>query len=133
MKTIPSASLTEPITLLLAAVFLIGALAGCGDSIESPSGPSLSTKVQPKASGAAIAPMEPIFAAWHQGDRAGAVARVVETDWNQWPLFAPGTTLSLSEAHFMGLSAAGREAKSPEMLSQVRALKEIAEAVSQFG
>jgi hypothetical protein len=71
--------------------------------------------------------------AWQQGDKATAISCFVETDWSSGPLFAPNSTLSLSEDQFKALSNADRQAQSGEMMSQLNSLKKLAAAVAQAG
>ena len=71
--------------------------------------------------------------AWQQGDKPKAVSSFVETDWSSRPLFASGSTLSLTENQFKALSDAERQAKSGEMMSQLDSLKKLASAVAQSG
>jgi hypothetical protein len=77
--------------------------------------------------------MQSVVAAWQQGDKSTAISRFVATDWSERPLFAPGSTLSLSEEQFKSLPPADREAKMKDMISQISALKEPAMAVLQAG
>jgi len=71
--------------------------------------------------------------AWQQGDKAAAVSNFLAADWSARPLFAGGSTLSLSEAQFKALSDADRQAKSTEMTAQLGSLKQLAAAVAQAG
>lgn len=71
--------------------------------------------------------------AWQQGDKATAVSSFLAADWSARPLFAVGSTLSLSEDQFKALSDADRQVKSTEMMAQIDSLKQLAAAVAQAG
>ncbi len=71
--------------------------------------------------------------AWQQGDKSAAVTSFLEADWSARPLFASGSTLSLTEDQFKVLSDADRQARSGEMMKQLDALKQVAAAVAQTG
>ena len=115
------------ITGVMAAAILI---AGCGK--KSPSGSTTPPPAQAEAASASpIA--QPALTAWQQGDKAAAVSSFLAADWSARPLFAVGSTLSLSEAQFKALSDADRQAKSAEMTAQLGSLKQLAAAVAQAG
>ena len=71
--------------------------------------------------------------AWRQGDKSMAVSRFAEANWSARPLFAPGSTFSLSEGQFQSLPAAERNAKANDAINQVGELKQLARAVAQAG
>jgi hypothetical protein len=77
--------------------------------------------------------MQSILTAWQQGDQASAISQFVAADWNRRPLFAQGSSLSLSEAQFNALPAAEQEAKMKELLPQLSAIRELAKSVVQAG
>ena len=74
-----------------------------------------------------------VLTAWQQGDKPAAVRCFVEADWNARPLFAPGSTLSLTEEQFMSLTSSDRDAKMKDVLAQVNAMRELANTVMQAG
>jgi hypothetical protein len=143
--------------LLAVAIFGVG-LAGCSKKSDSMEKPSSSAAVQPDAppiappppapltpqrdtasgQGASSGPataavMEPIMMAWQQGDKSLAVSRFVEANWSARPLFAPGSTLSLSESQLGSLPITERGKKQDEPMKQVGNLKQLALAVLQAG
>jgi hypothetical protein len=71
--------------------------------------------------------------AWQQGDKSTAISSFLAIDWSARPLFAPDSTLSLSEGQLKALSDADRQARSSEMMSQISSLKQLAAAVAQAG
>jgi hypothetical protein len=77
--------------------------------------------------------MQSILTAWQQGDQSAAIRRFVATDWSARPLFANGSTLSLSEAQFQALPAAEQDAKSKDIVAQTSVMRELAKAVVQAG
>ena len=77
--------------------------------------------------------MEQAMIAWQQGDKSMAVSRFVEANWSARPLFAPGSTLSLSEGQFMLLPSSERNLKANDAIKQVGDLKQLAQAVVQAG
>src|ERR1035441_6566633 len=114
-------------TVIMAATILI---AGCGK--KSPS--SSTTPPPAQAEAASSSPIaQPALTAWQQGDKTAAVSSFLAADWSARPLFAVGSTLSLSEAQFKALSDADRQAKSTEMTAQLGSLKQLAAAVAQAG
>ena len=115
------------ITGVIAATILI---AGCGKKSSS----SSTTPPPAQAGAASSSPVaQPALTAWQQGDKAAAVSSFLAADWSARPLFAAGSTLSLSEAQFKALSDADRQAKSTEMTTQLGSLKQLAAAVAQAG
>jgi len=115
------------ITGVMAAIIL---MAGCGK--KSPS--SSTTPPPAQADAASSSPVaQPALTAWQQGDKAAAVSSFLAADWSAHPLFAAGSTLSLSESQFKALSDAERQAKSTEMTAQLASLKQLAAAVAQAG
>lgn len=108
-------------------------LAGCGQKSSSNSSSSSPTKTQQDTTSATTPVMQPALTAWEQGDMSSAVSHFLEANWNARPLFPPGSVLSLSEDQFKLLSAADRQAKSGEMMSQLDSLKQLAAAVAQAG
>jgi hypothetical protein len=80
-----------------AALALMGAgLTGC----SKPSDPAVNPpppKGQQEAASATTSVMQSVLMVWRQGDESASVKRFVETDWSARPLFAPGSTWSLSE------------------------------------
>jgi hypothetical protein len=115
------------ITGVMAATILI---AGCGEK-----SPGSSTTPSPaQADAASSSPIvQPALTAWEQGDKAAAVSNFLAADWSARPLFAAGSTLSLSEAQFKALSDADRQAKSTEMMAQLGSVKQLAAAAAQTG
>jgi len=90
-------------------------------------------KQQADATLAADPVTQPALTAWQQGDKSTAISSFLAIDWSARPLFASGSTLSLSEDQFKALSDADRQAKSSEMLRQISSLKQLAAAVAQAG
>jgi hypothetical protein len=116
------------ITGIMVATILIAA---CGK--KSPS--SSATPPPPaQADATSSSPVaQPALTAWQQGDKAEAVSNFLAANWSARPLFAVGSTLSLSEAQFKALSDAERQARSTEMTAQLGSLKQLAAAVAQAG
>ena len=89
----------------------------------------------PRATAPAI---QPALAAWQQGDQGGAVSNFIAADWNAGPIFAPGSMLSLTESEYLsqvqsvrgGGVTRNQEAKSAQMLDELRTIKELVAAVS---
>lgn len=121
---------TQIVSGMMAAAIL---LAGCSKK-DGSSGGSAPPKKQPADAASAAAPItHAAMTAWQQGDKSAAITSFLEADWSARPLFASGSTLSLSEDQFKALSNADRQAKSNEMLPQISALKQLAAAVAQTG
>ena len=138
-------------TLLLTAL-LVG-LAGSGtrgDSAKSVSSPQAGKQnpaanqpppppppPSPTDSGgsasAAPAVMVPMLAAWQRGDHALALRRFTEADWKARPLFASGSSLSLSETQFAALPTSDHDAKGNDMLKEVGVLLQLVKAVARAG
>jgi hypothetical protein len=117
------------LTGVMAATILI---AGC--SKQAASVDSSATPPKGPAATAASSPVaQPALTVWLQGDKAAAVGMFLATDWSARPLFAAGSTLSLSEGQFKALSEADREAKSGELMAQIDLLKQLAAAVVKAG
>jgi hypothetical protein len=111
-------------TTTIGAVLTVSLLwTGCGKQAGTSS----------SASPAATPVAQPSMTAWQQGDPSTAIRSFVETDWSGRPLFAPGSTLSLTEDQFKSRSNADRQRKSQEMISQLDSLKKLAAAVAQAG
>jgi hypothetical protein len=106
-------------------------LTGCGKKSDSSDNPPPPAKLKQDATSATTPVMQSALTAWEQGDRSAAVSRFLEADWSARPLFAPGSTLSLSEGQFMSLAAADRQAKSSELITKVPELKQLGAAVAQ--
>ena len=116
MAASPIMKTTAIVTVLAASL-----LAGCGKKSAAPSPPaSTATPVTQSA-----------MTAWQQGDKAAAVTSFVGTDWSSRPLFASGSTLSLSEDQFKTLS--DWERRRSEMRPQIDSLKQLAAAVAEAG
>ena len=111
-------------TPTIIAVLTVSLLsAGCHQKTKAPS-----------SSPAAGPPVvQPVMVAWQQGNRSTAVSSFAQADWRSRPLFETGSTLSLNEEQFMALPEAERKARSEEMLSQLRLLKQLGSAVAQAG
>jgi hypothetical protein len=115
-------------TLVVIAVAIL--IAGCGKkssdtpvtAAPTPTSVALSSSIALSA-----------LTAWQRGDKAAAINNFVETNWSFHPLFPTASALSLSEDQFKRLSAADREIKSQEAMSQIAALKQLAQAVAQAG
>jgi hypothetical protein len=113
-------------TILLAAALVAGGLSGCDRRGPPAKGDTPKATSQPTA-------IESILAAWEQGEHAAAVSRFLEADWSARPLFAPGSTMDLSEEQFKKLPAAERQACSPQVQVHLTALRELARTVAQAG
>jgi hypothetical protein len=117
-----------------AAFALIGAgLMGCSKKSDSSGNSPSPAKGRQETALATTPVMQPILAAWQQGDKSAAVSRFLEADWRARPLFTPRSALSLSEDQFKSLSTGDREAKSGEIATQTGVLKQLASAVAQAG
>ena len=92
-----------------------------------------SKSAAPSTSSTAAPISLPALSAWQQGDKTAAVTRFLQTDWTAGPLFAPDSTLSLTESQFQSLSNAERQKKSGEMLTQLDAFKHLAAEVAKAG
>jgi len=118
--------------LLAALVLIVACLTGCGKKADS-SGNLPPSKVGQDATSATKSALETVLALWVQGDNSAAVSRFLEIDWRARPLFSPGSTLSLSEAQWVALSYADREAKRGGMEAEAGELKKLSLAVLQAG
>jgi hypothetical protein len=108
-------------TTAIVTVLAASLLAGCGKKPASPSAPP-----------STLAPAtQSALTAWQQGDKAAAVTSFVGTDWSSRPLFASGSTLSLSEDQFKTLP--DWERRRSEMGPQIDSLKRLAAAVARAG
>jgi major membrane immunogen (membrane-anchored lipoprotein) len=114
------------ITGVMAATFL---MTGCGKKSPSSSITLPSTKADAGSSTVALITLK----AWEQGDKARAISGFLAADWSALPLFAPGSTLGLTEGQFKTLSDSDREAESREMTGQLASLKQLAAAAEQAG
>ena len=78
-----------------------------------------------------------ILTAWQQGDTSAVVSRFRNADWSARPLFAPGSTLSLTEdqfrSQFSSLTPAEMETQRQEMMAPLDTLKKVAAAVTEAG
>ena len=100
-------------TTAIVTVLAASLLAGCGKKPTSQGTPP-----------STVAPVtQSAMMAWQQGDKAAAVTSFVGTDWNSRPLFASGSTLSLSEDQFKALP--DWERRKSEMRLQIDSLKEL--------
>ena len=89
----------------------------------------------PRATAPAI---QPALAAWQQGDQGGAVSNFIAADWKAGPIFATNSMLSLTESEYLsqvqsvrgGGVTRNQEAKSAQMLDELRTIKELVAAVS---
>lgn len=126
MKTTPSPKTLGVLSILLAAMLVIGASAGCGKTGDPKPKASLPANHPPPVA-------EAILATWAQGDSAAAVRQFLETDWSARPLFAPGSAMNLSEAQFKALPTAEREAKAAEVQSHLATVRKLAGAVAEAG
>jgi predicted small lipoprotein YifL len=118
--------------LLAAHALIVACLTGCGKKADSSGNPPPSKAGQDATSPTKSA-LQTVLAVWLQGDNSAAVSRFLETDWRERPLFSPGSTLSLSEAQWVALSYADREAKRGGMEAQAGELKKLSLAVLQAG
>lgn len=118
------------ISVLFALAVIGFSLAGCGKSDSS--GHS-GAKQDSDSNRSTTALIQPLLDEWQQGDKSTAISRFVQSDWSTSPLFPASSPLSLSEEQFTRLPASDREAKSGEIASQTRVLKELAAAVAQAG
>jgi hypothetical protein len=108
-------------------------LMGCSKQTDLSGTLPSSPKRQGDIASATTPALQSVLTTWQGGDKSAAVSRFVETDWSARPLFTPGSTLSLSEDQFKSLPLADIEVKSKEITPHLRALKELAEAVTQAG
>ena len=76
--------------------------------------------------------MDSLLTIWRKGDKSEAVSRFVETNWSTRPLFAPGSTLSLSEEQFHSLTDDDRQSRVKE-LEGAGDIHHMAMAVQQAG
>lgn len=122
-------------------------LAGCGKRLET-SGDSVGLAKAP-ADAAAASPValadaraativstpvtQPILAAWQEGDKARAINRFLEADWNARPIFPAGMALNLTDGQLKALSDADRQLKTGEMMVQLDLIKQLASAVAEAG
>jgi len=78
-----------------------------------------------------------MLTAWQKGDTSAAVSQFRDADWSARPLFAPGSTLSLTEDQFrsqLGLLPPEEvESQRQEMMALLDTLKKVAVNVSQAG
>jgi hypothetical protein len=110
-------------TMALAVVLAIAA-SSCSNRNELPAGSNTP---------AAAPVMEPVLAAWQQGDEAAAVSRFLEADWHARPLFAANSVLGLTEVELKSLPPQERNHKELEMTAQTSALNRLASAVARAG
>ena len=122
-----------PGAILLAAALMGVSLTGCGRKSDSSGNPPPLAKQEQGTTPAATPAMQSALTAWEQGDTSTAVSRFLEADWSARPLFAPGSTLSLSEEQFMSLARADRNAKQSELIAKVGEVKQLGRAVLQAG
>lgn len=76
--------------------------------------------------------MDVVLNIWRQGNKAEAVNRFLETDWSKRPLFAPESTLSLTEEQLHALSDDDRQSRVKE-LEGAGDIHHVAMAVQQAG
>jgi hypothetical protein len=119
--------------ILLGAALIGVSLAGCGKTSDSSGNPPPLAKQEQGITPATTPAMQSALTAWEQGDTSVAVSRFLEADWSARPLFAPGSTLSLSEEQFMSLARADRNAKQSELITKVGEVKRLGGAVLQAG
>ena len=113
----PIMKTTANVTVLATSLLL----AGCGKKPALQSSPP-----------STVAPVtQSAMTAWQQGDTAAAVTSFVGADWSNRPLFASGSTLSLSEDQFKTLP--DWERRRSEMGPQIDSLKQLAAAVARAG
>jgi hypothetical protein len=118
----------------LASFALVGlGLIGCGKNSDSTGTLVSRPKGRQDIELATTPALQSLLTSWQEGDKSGAVSRFLETDWSARPLFTPGSTLSLSEEQFKSLPLAVSQAKSKEMMPDLRALSELAKVVRQAG
>ena len=123
---------TNLLATLVAFTLISVGLTSCGKKTDSSGNPP-PPKGQQDAAPATTPVMQSLLTAWRQGDKSAAVTRFLETDWSARPLFAPGSTLSLSEDQFKALSEPEGRAKSSEITAQIEEIKQLAAAVTQAG
>jgi hypothetical protein len=115
------------ITVVIAATILI---AGCGKKgASSTITPKDQTSAQLKATPVAQASIT----AWRAGDTTGAVSNFLAADWSARPLFAPDSTLSITEDQVRSFSADDNKTKAKDLGLQLDVLKRLAVAVTQAG
>jgi len=121
-------------TFLLVIFSIIFASGGFASAHhKSPRVATIAPLVEPAVTASSSPIAQPALTAWRQGDQAAAVSSFLAADWTARPLFAVGSTLSLSEAQFNAFSDAERQAKSTDMTAQLASLKQLAAAVAQAG
>lgn len=149
-----SPRLHAALAIFLTTAFIGVALAGCTETSDSsgklpspakgqqepvankptpPPPPPPPVIVQQESAPATTSVAEPARIAWQQGDKSTAVSRFVEANWSARPLFAPGSTLSLTESEFMLIPSSERNAKANDAMNQAVGLKQLAQAVLQAG
>lgn len=120
--------------MLISAVILAAfLLIGCGKKAGSSANAPQSAMAEKANSDNSTAIIQPALTAWEDGDKAAAIRKFLETDWNARPLFPPDSALNLSEKQFNSLKAAENEAKSKELLAKLDSLKRLAAEVAQSG
>jgi predicted small lipoprotein YifL len=126
---LPAARAQASAALLVALV--LTSVTGCGNKNDpaTPQATQAPTRVGQESSGA----VQPALVSWQQGDKATAVNQFLATDWSARPLFAPGSTLNMSEKEFVALPAADRNARAAELSGQADVLKKLAAAVADAG
>ena len=123
--------MNHPATPIAAALALCLALAGCS---RQQTAPSSSSSPPPEATLAQEqTPLEAALSLWEHGDKAGAVQRFLEADWNSHRMFSPGSPLSMTEKDLMKLPPEVREERLAIVMNRLKTLKELAKAVRDKG
>ncbi len=81
----------------VALAFVVTAFTGCGR--KNPTTGATATTAGPTA-------LEQALNVWQQGDQAGAIQRILETDWKTGPIFSPGSALAHKESELSGMGQA---------------------------
>ena len=116
------------ISIIMAVAIL---LAGCGK--KGASSIITTPKDQTSAPLEATPVAQASITAWRAGDTIGAVSNFLAAGWSARPLFAPDSTLSITEDQVRSFSDADSKTKAKDLGLQLDVLKRLAVAVTQAG
>ncbi len=108
------------VTILALAV----AFAGCGR--KNAANGTTATTAGPTA-------LEQVLKVWQQGDQAGALQRILETDWKTGPIFSPGSALAHKESELSGMGQAEMQKVVAEAQTCASDFKKLAAALRDKG